>query len=253
MSYKNILLEKKAKVAKIIINRPEVLNALNRETRFEILGAFLELERDENINVIIITGSGDKAFSAGQDLNESVDFKEEGAKVWIEEHDRLYKGVINSTKAIIASLRGYSVGAGFQLALLADIRICSENAKFAFTEINVGIPTVTGTGTLWHLTNLANIKELVLTGDFIDANRAKEMSLVNRVVPDDELEKVVNEFAEKISKKPRTALMLNKKLFAKLTSSFFDDIFEEAARSHSMAFASGEPEKLMKKFLKKRD
>lgn len=251
MSYKNILIEKKAKVTKITINRPEVLNALNRATRSEILRAFLELERDEDTKVIVITGAGDRAFSAGQDLNESVDFDEESAKVWIEEHDKLYRGMIDSTKPIIASLRGYSVGAGFQLALLADIRISSENAEFAFTEINVGIPTVTGTGTLWHLTNLANIKELILTGDVIDAQRAKEMGLVNRVVPDEELEKVVSELAEKISKKPRTAIMLNKKLFTKLISSFFDDIFEEASRSHSKAFASSEPKKLMKSFLKK--
>ena len=252
MTFKNIIFEKQEKIAKIIINRPEVLNALNKKTRAEIVAAIDEAENDDNLNVIILTGAGEEAFSAGQDLNESVDFDGKGAREWIEEHDTLYKRIINTTKPVVASLRGYSVGAGFQVALLADIRICSENAKFAFTEINVGIPTITGTGTLWHLTNLSNIKELVLTGDIINSKRAKEMGLVNQVVSNEELEKATLVLAKKLTEKPRTAMMLNKKLFAKLITPFLGTIFEEAANSHAIAYGSGDPEKLMRHFLKEK-
>lgn len=252
MIYENLIVEKKGNVAQITINRPRALNALNEKTRSELVSAIGELEEEGEIRAIILTGAGDRAFSAGQDLKESESFSGDRAKIWIEEHHRLYDRLINTTKPIIASIKGYSIGAGFQIALLADFRLCADNAKFAFTEINVGIPTITGTGTLWHHTNMPNIKELVFTGDIIDAQKAKEMGLVNKVVPIEDLERETLEFAQKLASKPRTAMELNKRLFAKMIKPVFDEIFVEAVKSHSIAFASGEPGELMKAFLEKK-
>jgi enoyl-CoA hydratase len=201
MSYKNIILEKKDGIGKIIINRPEVLNALNIETIKEITKGIEELEIDKKIKVAIITGKG-KAFIAGADIGEMKNMTPLESKEFAEiGHNMLFK-IEKSRIPFIAAINGYALGGGCETLMACDICIASKNAKIGQPEINLGIhPGFGGTQRLPRLVGKMKAKELLLTGNNIDSEEAKRIGLINDVVEDEKLMKIVNEIAEKISKK----------------------------------------------------
>lgn len=182
----NILLEKKDGIGFIYINRPEVHNVLNQEIWREVRDAFVAHDNDDEVRVIIITGSGDKAFVAGSDLNYLK------ARTKMQTLDRETPLILDQIEAIkkptIAAINGFALGGGCELTLACDIRIASNRAKMGQTEINIGfIPGAGGTQRLPRLVGLGKGLELVLTGAVIDANEAEKIGLVNRVVPHEKL------------------------------------------------------------------
>lgn len=202
MSYKNIIVEKNDKIGKLTINRPEVRNALNRETRLEIEQGIIELENDANIRVIVITGAGEKAFCAGADIRDMKDATPLMAIDSAELGKRVFKKVENCKKPVIAMINGYALGGGCELALSCDIRIASDNARLGQPEINIGIiPGYAGTQRLPRLVGKAVAMEMILTGDLIKADEAYRVGLVNRVVAPEQLETAVLEVAEKLAQR----------------------------------------------------
>ena len=183
MTYQNILLEKEGRVGIIKINRPEVRNALNGQTVTEILHAFEVLEQDQEIGVIVFTGSGEKAFAAGADINQltnrtSMDAFKTGSM------SDVYRRIENSKKATIAAINGFALGGGCELAVSCDIRVASENAKIGLPELNLSvIPGAGGTQRLAKIIGKGRALDLILTGDFLSAKEAKEIGLVSAVVP----------------------------------------------------------------------
>src|SRR5690625_1559748 len=151
MNYKNIVTNLEEKVLTITINRPDSYNSLSTETKLELADAFKNAGENPAVSSIIITGAGDKSFCSGQDLAESKELNESVASDWIEEFDHLYRVIRKIGKPIIAAINGFSVGSGLQLALLADIRISNESAKFGMTEVNVGLPCVIGATMFWEV------------------------------------------------------------------------------------------------------
>jgi enoyl-CoA hydratase len=197
--------DKDEKTAKIVINRPEVRNALNKAARREFRIAMEDVKKDENVRVLIITGAGDKAFMSGMDITELA----KASPVEIEEFastlgQQLYQDLENLDIPLIAMINGYCLAGGGELAMACDIRIASERAKFGFPEINVGIfPGGGATQRLPRLIGAGRAKELMYTGGMIDAAEALRLGFVNRVVPHDKLEETVNEIAAAIvSKSP---------------------------------------------------
>jgi len=190
-------------IAVIKINRPEVLNALNREVMLELSTAIDIVSADDKIKVIIITGAGEKSFCAGADIKYVVTIDPPEAEKYASFVHKLLNKIENLEKPVIAAINGYALGGGCEIALACDIRVASSNAKIGQTEVTVGIPPGWGgTQRLLRIVGLAKTKELIYTGKMISANEAQRIGLVNKVVSltDDEKEKEEIEGMDPIGK-----------------------------------------------------
>ena len=201
MEYENIYIEEENNIATITINRPKKLNALNKRTILELHTAFKELEEDANTKVIIVTGSGEKAFVAGADISEFAHFSEDqGRKLAAEGQERLFDFVENLTTPVIAAVNGFALGGGLELAMSCHFRVASENAKMGLPEVSLGvIPGYGGTQRLPSLIGKGRAMELIMTAGMTDAAKALDWGLVNHVVPQDELIPLCLKIASRIS------------------------------------------------------
>lgn len=252
MSYKHLLYEVEEEIATITINRPSSYNALSTETKVELGQAFQQADQDPNVRCIVITGAGQHSFCSGQDLNESQSLDESLAHQWVDEFDQLYQTIRAVKKPIIASINGYAVGSGLQLALLADIRISNEKAKYGMTEINVGLPCIIGSTLFWETMGKSKTIDLILTGRLLTAQEALEYDLITRIVSNEQLHKETQKLAKELAQKPPTAVRLNKKWFIDFSEEAYQRCIQRAKEAHTEAYASGEPQEMMKAFFEKR-
>ena len=208
MSYNNILIELENKLATITINRPKKLNALNKETIEELHQAFSYLEKDESIRVIMLTGSGDKAFVAGADISEFTDFdKNEGAELARNGQEILFNFVENLSKPVIAAVNGFALGGGLELAMACHFRVASDTAKMGLPEVSLGlIPGYGGTQRLPQLVGKGKAFEMIMTAGMITAEDAKQMGLVNHVVSLEELLPFCEKLGERIMRNSPLAI-----------------------------------------------
>ncbi len=207
MKYNNLLLEIKNKVAVVTINRPEKLNALNYETMNEIEDVINSLNSNDEVRVIIFTGSGEKAFIAGADIAELNKLDMISGKTFAEKGQAIFNLIENSKKPVIAAVNGYALGGGSELALACHFRITSENAKFGQPEVNLGIiPGYGGTQRLSRLIGSGLAMEYILIADQIDSKEAYRIGLVNHIFPQNELLQKTIEIAERIASKPEYAI-----------------------------------------------
>lgn len=250
-SEQSVLIERHAHVGLITINRPEVRNALNFETWKYLTAAFAELEADNDIRVIVVTGAGDKAFVAGADLNA---LKERSAvATFYGELPAALAKVEKSKKPLIAAINGFALGGGLELALACDIRIASDKAKFGQTEINVGIiPGYGGTQRLPRLVGTALAKEMIFTGKIISATEAEKIGLVNRVVPAEELMTTVMELANDIAAKSPLIVQIAKQAINYGVDSNMQTALQLELLSQSLVFATDDHSEGICAFLEKR-
>jgi enoyl-CoA hydratase len=211
--FENLLVDRGDGFATITINRPRVLNALNRDTIEELHTAIDQLGADDAVRAIIITGSGSKAFVSGADIAEleSLETAQDGFRHSQFSHQLLFK-LHELPTAVIMAVNGYALGGGCELALAGDIIIASENASFGQPEVTLGIiPGFGGTQRLPRLIGRTRALELILTGRRISAAEAFEMGLVNRVTPQSDLLTVAAEMAGTIAQKAPLAIALAKR------------------------------------------
>jgi len=207
MSYENILFEIKNHTALITINRPDKLNALNGQTINELDEVFESIKNNSEIFIVVITGSGEKAFVAGADIAELNKLDIMSAKEFSEKGNRVFRAIETLDKPVIAAVNGFALGGGCELALACHIRFASENAKFGQPEVNLGIiPGYGGTQRLARHINSARALEIILTGDMISAEEALRIGLVNKVFSQADLVTKTLELAEKISSKGQQAI-----------------------------------------------
>ena len=227
-----VIYEKRDHIAYITLNRPEVLNSLNKEMWEGLMQAFIDMRDDPNVWVGIITGAG-KAFCAGQDIGEIKQWMEkaekEGRPVEIELPDITVMRGFEFWKPLIAAINGICTGGGLELAMTCDIRIASEDARLGLAEVNIGVmPTMTGTQRLTRLVPFGIALEMLLTGEFIDAKRAYEVGLVNKVVPKDKLMEEVEAFAKKLCTKAPLAMRYIKEVaYRGMNMSFAEAVWWE--------------------------
>ncbi|MCB0475904.1 MAG: enoyl-CoA hydratase/isomerase family protein, partial [Flavobacteriaceae bacterium] len=208
MGYKNILVSEKDDITTIIINRPNKLNALNKETIQELHKAFIKAEADEDTRVIIVTGSGEKAFVAGADIAEFADFNvRQGADLAQTGQKLLFDFVENLSKPVLAAVNGFALGGGLELAMACHFRIASDNAKMGLPEVSLGvIPGYGGTQRLPQLVGKGKAMEMIMTAGMITATDALRYGLVNHVVPQDQLLGLAYELAGKIKRNSPMAI-----------------------------------------------
>lgn len=208
MNFENILIEKESQIATITINRPTKLNALNKETIQELHEAFSALNSDNSVRVILITGSGEKAFVAGADISEFASFgSNEGSELAAKGHEILFNFVQNMNKPVIAAVNGFALGGGLELAMASHFRVASDNAKMGLPEVTLGvIPGYGGTQRLPQLVGKGRAMEMIMTAQMIDANTALSYGLVNHVVPQEELMSFTKGIASKIARNSPNAI-----------------------------------------------
>jgi len=202
-----VLVERQGKVAVVKVSRPEALNALNTETKQDLLRVATELAADESVNCVVLTGDGDKSFVAGADIVEMSTMSAEQARQFSLLGCRMGAAIEESPQTWIAAVNGFALGGGCELALACDFRVASENAKFGQPEVGLGItPGFGGTQRLPRLVGLGWAKYLCLTGKPIRAEEALRIGLVQAVVPKDELMPYALKLAGEIAERSRLTL-----------------------------------------------
>ncbi len=249
---KAVLLEREGRVAILTINRPNKLNALNEEVRDLTLGYLEEIENDDDVGVVVITGAGDKAFIAGADIGEF-----EGRSPFDQRQamrsPRVFDVMANFPKPVIAMINGFCLGGGCELAMSCDMRIASDRARIGQPEINLGlIPGGGGTQRLPRLVGLGQAMKIILSGDMIGAEEARRIGLVNEVVPHDELREKTLELATKIAaKSPVTVRIAKEAMRASERMSVEDGIVYERDL-FCLCFSTEDKEEGVAAFLEKR-
>jgi len=208
MNLENVLVEYKGNLATIIINRPTKLNALNKQTIEELHLAFKSLDANKAVKVIVVTGSGEKAFVAGADIKEFADFSiEEGTELARKGQEILFDFVQNLGTPVIAAVNGFALGGGLELAMASHFRVASTNAKMGLPEVSLGvIPGYGGTQRLSQLVGKGKAMEMIMTAGMISADEAKEWGLVNHVVEQTELLPFCEKLADKIMRNSSVAI-----------------------------------------------
>lgn len=188
MSFENLLIERDGRVAVVAINRPKVLNALNSQTIAELRTAMAAFKADDEVRAIVLTGSGEKAFVAGADINELAVLSPVQGKEHARAGQAVFDAIEQLGKPVIAAINGFALGGGCELALACTMRLAADTARLGQPEINLGIiPGYAGSQRLPRLVGKGIALEILLTGEMISAARAYEIGLVNRVVPAAEL------------------------------------------------------------------
>lgn len=251
-NYETITVEKRDKIAVLTINRPEKLNALNSRVHAEGVAALDELRNDDSVRVLVITGAGEKSFIAGADISEFA------GKTPVTQrdifHERSFFNSIDSfPKPVIAMVNGFCLGGGNELSLACDLRVCSDNARFAQPEINLGI--MCGGGGTQRLTRLigeGRAMEIILSGEMIDAATALDFGLVNHVYAAEELEAKTMELAAKIAEKAPIALQLSKEAVKFASRSNLDEGLRREVDLFAICFSTEDKVEGVAAFLEKR-
>ncbi|HVR98341.1 MAG TPA: enoyl-CoA hydratase-related protein [Thermoanaerobaculia bacterium] len=247
-----ILMEREGRVAILTFNRPDKLNALNDQVRNDLLEVLGQIETDDSIGVVVLTGAGEKSFIAGADIGEFA-----GRTPFDQRHamrsPRIFDVMSSFPKPVIAMINGFCLGGGCELALSCDIRIASERARFGQPEINLGlIPGGGGTQRLPRLVGVGHALRLILAGDMIGAAEAKEIGLVEMVVPHEELRAKTLELANKIAgKSPLTVKVAKEAVRASQKMSIEEGIAYERDL-FCLCFSTADKEEGVKAFLEKR-
>lgn len=236
----------------ITLDRPEVMNAWHAPMRRELARAFRELDADAGIRAVILTGAGDRAFSAGQDLNETRTFDEARAAEWIEEWRALYGAIRAMRKPVVAALNGVAAGSAFQVALLCDIRVGHAGSRMGQPEINAGIASTLGPWLMKEMLGLSRTIELTLSGRMMDGEECHRIGLIHHLVAPEEVRAKAMEVARALASKPEVAMRLNKQRFAEVTRAGFEEALESGSRIQKQAYASGEPQRMMEAFFAER-
>ncbi len=236
-NYKNILTETEGAISIITIDRPKQLNALNKETIAELHEAFDNFDKDEKVRAIIVTGSGEKAFVAGADIKEFMNFDSvQGRELAAKGQKLLFDFVENLNTPVIAAINGFALGGGLELALASHIRMASDNAKMGLPEVSLGvIPGYGGTQRLAQIIGKGRAMEMILTAGMIDATTALNYGLVTEVVSQAELMDAAKSKAEKLLKNSPKAQSFAIKA---VNASYYKNGFETEKDLFGQAFAT---------------
>ena len=257
MKYQTIIFEKADGIARLSLNRPDKLNAMNTQSITELYEALEECRGDLQVRCIVITGVG-RGFCSGADASDLGSASvEEGAEDFgtrMERYNRVIRALRDIEKPVIASVNGIAVAAGMNLALACDIRIASDSARFGEVFVKVGLSPDCGGGYLLsRLVGLGKATELMFTGDIINAEEAQRIGLVNKVVPHEDLEKATTEFATRMAKGPTRAIGLAKKILNRGMETDLTTLLDFEAFAQYQTASSDDSKEGVKAFTEKRE
>lgn len=252
--YKTIKIDKVDKTAIVMFNRPEVLNAVNAEMHAELVSIFKDLADDEEVRAVILTGAG-RAFSAGGDIKWMLEMKHNPNSIMSSHHEakQIINGILNLKVPIIAAVNGPAVGLGATIALFCDIIIASEDAQIGDPHVKMGIVAGDGGAVIWPLlVGVAKAKELLMTGDLVNAKEAERIGLINKVVPKEELMSTAINLAQRFTEGPGLAICWTKVVINKIIKQYVNLILDNSLAFESITFLSEDHKEAVKAFLEKR-
>ncbi|MEU2206259.1 enoyl-CoA hydratase/isomerase family protein [Streptomyces hygroscopicus] len=238
-------------VAEVALNRPEKLNAWTAGMRAELVAALTAAGADDRCRAVVLTGTG-RAFCAGQDLAETaaIDAGDHAAaEAWIDDFGRLFRAVRALDKPVVAAVNGVAAGSGFQFALLADLRIGHPGVRMGQPEVLSGIPSITGIWAMRSILGRAKTAEFALTGRLVHGAEALRLGLLNRLVDEDRVAAEALVEASRLAQLPPGAVALTKGRLRELDDAGLDEAIEAAKKVHVAAYATGEPQREMARFL----
>lgn len=250
-----VILEKKEGVAWITMNRPEVLNAWDLEMMHDLVKVLIEIKDDEEVRAVVITGAG-RAFSAGGDVKMQQRALDKPPAVKLERIiavQQICRQIVDMEKPIIAAVNGLAVGAACGITLACDIRIASENASFGELFIKRGLVPDTGSPFfLPRFIGIAKAKELIFSGDIIDAREAERIGLVNKVVPADKLEQETTKLATRLARGPTKAIGLAKIMINKSLATDLETSLNYAIQAQTICYDTEDHAEATRAFFEKR-
>jgi enoyl-CoA hydratase len=249
--YKTLLTSLEKNIFVVTVNRPDKMNALNKDVMTDLDAVISEIENNPEIKAVVITGTGEKAFVAGADISEFVGLSNEEGKALAKRGQDIFSRIENCIKPVVAAVNGFALGGGCELAMACHFRIASDNAKFGQPEVNLGlIPGYGGTQRLVQLIGKGRALELLMTGNMIDASIALEYGLVNHVVPQDDLLPKAKMILEQIIAK--APLAIGKCITAANAVFSNDNGYQIELRSFGECFGTSDMKEGTSAFLEKR-
>ena len=248
----SVAIEIDDRIAILKLNREKNLNAVSADLARGVADGLIKLDDDDGVDGIVLTGAGDRAFCAGVDLIEARDAKPADIESWFGNVCNIYRQILATRKPLIAAVSGVAAGAGFQMALVSDLRVVSRTAKLGQPEINAGIPSVMGSYWMSLHIGWSKNQELSFTGRLMDAEEAYRLGIANHLVEPDELIPKAREIAQDFAAKPKVAWARTKARFREVAMRGFDDAFRAGVLGQQEAFAAGEPQAVIEKFLASR-
>jgi enoyl-CoA hydratase len=245
----HIVLERNGAVGVLTLNKPHKLNAWDKPMREDNVAALRAWDADDAIGANVMTGAGERAFSAGQDFAEAHGFDAERAEAWIREWETFYGTLRRMRKPIIAALNGTAAGSAFQVALLCDIRVGHAGVTMGQPEINSGIASITGPWIMKEMLGMSRTIELTLTGRMMAGEECERIGLIHYLVPSGDVLRRSLQVASELAAKAPLAMQLDRAWFADMTEAAFRHTIDAAIRSHRESYGSGEPARKMEDFM----
>jgi len=241
--------ERRGDVAIVTLHRPERMNAVNQALREQLSSALDGLNRSDAVRAIVITGAGDRAFCAGQDLDEASTIEWQTLVPWLNAQRAMYQAVRDLDKPCVAAINGVAAGAGFQIALCADWRIIAPDTRIGQPEVKAGLASIVGSYLMTLHVGMTHNVQLSMSGELISGRRAHEIGLVTELAEPADVFSAALERAGKLAQLPATAVRLSKQRFRAMTQAQFDEACVAGIRAQLECYAQGEPQQAMRRFL----
>lgn len=241
-----------AGVARLTLNRPTSMNAINAAMRDALIDAIGALANDDSVRCAVITGAGDRAFSSGQDLEEAIAFSQADVAIWLTHQRAMFQAFREFEKPIVAAFNGLAAGAGFQIGLLCDARVGYADMRVGQPEVRAGLASIIGSYFMRQYLPHGRNVELSLSGKLISGREAYDWALLSRLAPREDVVAIAGEIAESIAAQPPLAVALTKRRFRETTQKDFDDAITAAINANTFAYGTGLPQNKMGEFLAQR-
>lgn len=248
----DILTEHHDGIAVLTLNRPRSLNAWDMGMEAELAGLLQEAAGHDDTRGVVLTGAGDRAFCAGQDLGETAEFGPEQVDAWLSNFQTLYEAILAVDKPVVAALNGVAAGSGYQAALLCDVRVAHPAVRMGQPEVTSGIPSITGMYLSERALGTSRMLELMLTGRLMEIDELRQAGLVHHVVPAEQVRDKAIEVAQAIGAQPSIAVALTKERYRQSVLPGLREAFAAAAEIDRRAWASGQPQEVMRAFFEQR-
>ena len=247
-----VSVERSNEVAVVRLDRPEVMNAVNAALRADLTRELKALDADAGIRAIVLTGSGERAFCSGQDLEESATIDTGNLAGWLNRQHAMYQAVRDVDKPLIAALNGTTVGAGFQMALMCDLRVGHAALRMGQPEVKAGLASIVGSYLMSLQIGHSLNQQLSLTGELISGRRAHELGLINELVAPEQVLPRAQAIAQTLAALPAGAVRATKRRFRERTQAGFDEACSAGIRYQLECYSTGEPQRIMREFLARR-
>ncbi|CAG9167048.1 enoyl-CoA hydratase/isomerase family protein [Cupriavidus pampae] len=248
-----VRIERDGDLAIVTLNRPTRMNAVNGALRSALIDALRTLNADADVRALVLTGAGERAFCAGQDLDEAAEVTWQQLVPWLERQRAMYQAVRDLDKPCVVAARGVAAGAGFQVALCADFRLTTPESRWGQPEVKAGLASIVGSYLMTlHVGHTHNV-QMSLSGELVSGQRAYEMGLVTALHTEAELMPAALDRARSLARLPPTAVRLSRQRLRAMTQPGFDEACVNGIRAQLECYADGEPQRVMAQFLEQRN